>query len=122
MLLIFHPIKHFYVYFIQSNTDIYISANQTLSLHIFQPITLGGDENPHLQLPAPHKQYLISPPASPPVDWEPCFEKKPVINYELLAALAQLAPGKLSTSSFISFAGTLGGIFFYGTSTYFMSF
>ena len=73
------------MYFNQSNTE----------LHLFQPITLGGDENPHLQLPAPHKQYLISPPASPPVDWEPCFEKKPVINYELLAALAQLAPGRL---------------------------
>lgn len=82
------------------------SANARIDLHeadvlgqrikcfFFQPITLGGEENPHLQLPAPQKQYLISPPASPPVDWEPCFEKKPVINYDLLAALAKLAPGQ----------------------------
>lgn len=82
------------------------SANARIDLHeadvlgqrikcfFFQPITLGGEDNPHLQLPAPHKQYLISPPASPPVDWEPCFEKKPVINYDLLAALAKLAPGQ----------------------------
>lgn len=61
----------------------------------FQPINLAKDNHdPHLQLPAPHKQFLISPPASPPVDWEQSLESRPVINYDLIHAIAELAPGK----------------------------
>lgn len=62
-----------------------------ISCYFAQPMV--PVKNPNLQLPAPYKQFLISPPASPPLDWEPRPEGEPIINQELLAALATLAPG-----------------------------
>lgn len=62
-----------------------------ITCYFAQPVT--PVKNSTLQLPKPFKQFLISPPASPPVDWEPRPEGEPIINQDLLAALASLTPG-----------------------------
>ena len=65
-----------------------------IKCYFAQPVEKLSDGSPHLQIPPPHKQFLISPPASPPIGWEPHPEAEPVIDYDLLAALATLAPGE----------------------------
>ncbi|OTF70172.1 calcipressin-2-like protein, partial [Euroglyphus maynei] len=47
-----------------------------------------------LKPPALEKQFLISPPASPPEGWEPCEEAQPILNIDLHSALANLIPGQ----------------------------
>ncbi|XP_060535667.1 protein sarah [Cylas formicarius] len=61
-----------------------------ITCYFAQPVTPVKN---HLQPPAPYKQFLISPPASPPLDWEPRPEGEPIVNTDLIAALASLAPG-----------------------------
>ena len=60
---------------------------------MLQPIVVGSGA-PLLMPPKREKQFLISPPASPPIGWEPCDEAQPLINYDIIAAIADLAPGK----------------------------
>ncbi|XP_014097708.1 protein sarah [Bactrocera oleae] len=64
----------------------------TITCYFAQPVTPVSNKN--LQPPAPVKQFLISPPASPPAGWEPREENEPLVNHDLLAALASLTPGE----------------------------
>ncbi|XP_063381708.1 protein sarah [Cydia fagiglandana] len=66
--------------------------NSCINCYFAQPVTPISFKN--LRPPAPVKQFLISPPSSPPVGWEPREEGEPLVNHDLLAALATLAPGE----------------------------
>ncbi|XP_076236093.1 RRM_RCAN_like domain containing protein Sra [Calliopsis andreniformis] len=65
----------------------------TINCYFAQPVTPIDAEDQHLQPPALTKQFLISPPASPPIGWEPKEENEPLVNHDLLAAIANLSAG-----------------------------
>ncbi|KAI1286824.1 Calcipressin-2 [Halotydeus destructor] len=71
-------------------------GDNMMNCYFAQPITPPNPDSDccHLKPPKPTKQFLISPPASPPVGWEPVHEGEPIINFELLAAISKLAPGE----------------------------
>ncbi|XP_003696930.1 protein sarah [Apis florea] len=64
-----------------------------INCYFAQPVTPIDVEDQHLQPPALTKQFLISPPASPPIGWEPREENEPLVNHDLLAAIANLSAG-----------------------------
>ncbi|XP_035734943.1 protein sarah-like isoform X2 [Vespa mandarinia] len=64
-----------------------------INCYFAQPVTPIDMEDQHLQPPALTKQFLISPPSSPPVGWKPREENEPLVNHDLLAAIANLSAG-----------------------------
>lgn len=70
-----------------------VFASARINVYFVQPMTPFDSADTHLQPPALTKQFLISPPSSPPVGWEPRPESEPLVNYDLLAAIASLTPG-----------------------------
>lgn len=70
-----------------------VFASTRINVYFVQPMTPFDSADTHLQPPAPTKQFLISPPSRPPVGWEPRAEAEPLVNYDLLAAIASLTPG-----------------------------
>lgn len=77
------------------NLLIFIIYSWFFLFSCLQPVTPIDNADRHLQLPAPVKQFLISPPSSPPIGWEPRVESAPLINYDLIAAIASLSPGMI---------------------------
>ncbi|TNM94181.1 calcipressin-1 isoform X2 [Takifugu rubripes] len=66
-------------------------SGKEMRLYFAQSVHIGS---PRLEPPKPEKQFLISPPASPPVGWEQSQDATPVINYDLLCAISKLGPGE----------------------------
>ncbi|KAK2880241.1 hypothetical protein Q8A73_022939 [Channa argus] len=66
-------------------------CGKEMRLYFAQSVHIGS---PRLEPPKPDKQFLISPPASPPVGWEQSKDPTPVINYDLLCAISKLGPGE----------------------------
>jgi len=69
-------------------------GNNVIHCYFLQILSPCTDEDSHLHVPPLEKQFLISPPASPPVGWEQPKEDKPVVDYDLLSAMASLSPGE----------------------------
>ncbi|XP_002131413.2 calcipressin-2-like [Ciona intestinalis] len=65
-------------------------------MHIYfsQSAISTQDTTTSLAPPKAEKQFLISPPASPPIGWEPIEENKPMFNFDLISAVVELEPGQ----------------------------
>lgn len=69
-------------------------GDNVIHCYFMQVLSPCTDEDAYLHVPPLEKQFLISPPASPPVGWEQPKEDRPVVDYDLLTAMASLTPGE----------------------------
>jgi len=81
---------------IQARIKMHMSSlgDNLLKCYFGQTAVKRKDSDGLLHPPTPDKQFLISPPASPPVGWEPMPESHPTINYDLVSAITKLKPGE----------------------------
>lgn len=70
-------------------------CNSNIRCHFAQPIILNKHSNTSLKPPTPEKQFLLSPPPSPPLGWKQIEECQPIFNHELMTALSNLRPGEV---------------------------
>jgi len=88
--------------------DLAVVAGHPIHCYFIRVFGPQDPEEAFLQPPPLEKQFLISPPCSPPVGWTQPREDRPVVDYDLLAAMAQLAPGQhheLHPSSAVTLSG-----------------
>jgi Calcipressin len=78
----------------KTKVDGVLVGDNTINCYFIRVFAPSDPEEVFLQPPPLEKQFLISPPCSPPVGWEQPREGGPVVDYDLMAALAQLAPGE----------------------------
>ncbi|XP_071746722.1 calcipressin-2 isoform X2 [Lepeophtheirus salmonis] len=81
---------------LQAKTHLHNTPVGSKIIHCFflQVLSTRADEDAFLAVPPLEKQFLISPPSSPPVGWETAREDRPVVNMDLIAAVSQLTPGE----------------------------
>lgn len=78
----------------KANLDNTPLGDNIIHCYFIQVLSPCTDEEAYLHVPPLEKQFLISPPSSPPVGWKQHKEDKPVVDYDLITAMAQLAPGE----------------------------
>ena len=78
----------------KANMDGTPFGDSIIHCYFIQVLSPVPSEDAFLHVPPLEKQFLISPPCSPPVGWEQPREDKPIVDYDLLAAMAELAPGE----------------------------
>jgi len=79
----------------KNSLDLTLVRDQPIHCYFIQVLSPCNSEDTFLHPPPMEKAFLISPPCSPPVGWVQPRESCPVpLDYELIAALAQLNPGE----------------------------
>jgi len=77
----------------KASMDAAVVGGNTVHVYWLRMCAPSSTGDVFLAPPPLEKQFLISPPCSPPVGWEQPREGGPVVDYDLLAAVAQLGPG-----------------------------
>lgn len=77
----------------RTSLDQLLVGNNLINVYVLR-VRVSDPDEVFLAPPPLEKQFLISPPCSPPVGWVQPKEDDPVVDYDLLAAMAQLAPGE----------------------------
>jgi len=95
---------------VKDRLDMTPVGDNVIHCYFIQVISPCNSEDVFLQPPPVERAFLISPPCSPPVGWKQPMEGCPIpLDYELLAAMAQLNPGEnheLHPSKEVTIQGT----------------